>query len=94
MGKLKDVIFLREVNNFKFIIVHRSKEVRLGAGRVQLEQPSPSSPSGTEKVQSATSAPGTERTSQAGTLAAGGAFSHRHPPTSSSSLIVRHQPSL
>lgn len=26
MGRLRDKIFLGEVNNFKFIIVHRSKE--------------------------------------------------------------------
>lgn len=29
----KDILFLREVNNFKFITVHRSKEVSARGGR-------------------------------------------------------------
>lgn len=33
MGKLKDVIFLREVNSLKFIIVHKSKAAHLEGGK-------------------------------------------------------------
>lgn len=50
MRRLKDIFFLGEVNNFKFIIVHRSKEVSAPGGREGSSQSIlPHSPSRMEK---------------------------------------------
>lgn len=94
-GKLQDTIFLGEVNNFEFIVVHRSKGISAFGrreGRVQWQHPSLSSPKGTEK-----SADICQISTLCEENTSSGGRDHRDPTkhnsTRSNSTLMQNQPS-
>lgn len=94
MGKLKDVIFLREVNSLKFIIVHKSKEAHLEGGKGPVRAAFPQLTRRMEKsaVCHLSALYGGGHLKQG--LSLSGALSTATHLTTSSSLIVHHQPSF
>lgn len=80
MGKLKDVIFLRDVNSFKFLTENKSKEVHLEGGKGLVRAAFPQLPKQAgEKCSLSHQRPVWGEHLKQG-LSLTGALSPRHPP--------------